>query len=274
MKHNPFLKSTKQKEQNVSFIHASWVTIGQWRVLTSEKKVNTNKDNTLQKSEAVKSIYSITPFTLLDYPDNTACILWFAGCNMRCGYCYNPEIVKGKGKLTFEDALDFLKKRQNLLDGVVLSGGESTLHQNLPWLAHQIKSMGMKVKLDTNGSRPHVLENLLAQKLVDYVALDFKALPKSYEKITVSKLFDEFEQSLEVLISSQIPFEIRTTLHSSLISSEDLIEMTQYLHQKGYSGTYYLQHFVGEKDILGSLPESFKKLYLQLKFPIEVIWRN
>lgn len=236
--------------------------------------MNTNKDNILRKSEAAKPIYSITPFTILDYPDKTACILWFAGCNMRCGYCYNPEIVKGKGKLSFDDALGFLRKRKNLLDGVVLSGGESTMHQDLPWLADQIHQMGMKVKIDTNGSRPHVLENLIGQKLVDYVALDFKALPRSFERITDSKLFEEFEQSLELLIDSQIPFEIRTTLHSSLISSEELIDMANFLYQKGYTGNYYLQHFVGEKETISTLPESFKKTYLQLVCPLKIIWRN
>lgn len=238
--------------------------------------MNTNKDNILRKSEAAKPIYSITPFTILDYPDKTACILWFAGCNMRCGYCYNPEIVKGKGKLTFDDALDFLRKRKNLLDGVVLSGGESTLHRDLPWLADQIHQMGMKVKIDTNGSRPHVLENLIAQKLVDYVALDFKALPRSFERITDSKLFEEFEQSLEMLIDSDIPFEIRTTLHSSLISAEELIEMADFLYQKGYSGNYYLQHFVGEKETINTLPKSFKRHFTETKhsLPIHVIWRN
>nr|WP_281261101.1 anaerobic ribonucleoside-triphosphate reductase activating protein [Cecembia rubra] len=218
----------------------------------------------------------MTPFTLLDYPDHTACILWFAGCNMRCGYCYNPEIVQGKGKVSYEEVLEFLRNRKNLLDAVVFSGGECTLHQDIPWMAHQIHELGMKVKIDTNGSRPHVLENLIDQKLVDYVALDFKALPGAYQKITASKLFDEFVETLDLLLYSKIRFEVRTTLHSTLISKEELFNMAQFLHEKGYKGNYYLQHFVCEKGSISQLPESSKTFYPQkmINFPVNTIWRN
>ena len=91
------------------------------------------------KVDVAKPIYSITPFTLLDYPHKAACIIWFAGCNMRCLYCYNPDIVLGKGKLSFQEALNFLKTRINLLDGVVLSGGECTSHKNIKVLLQEIK---------------------------------------------------------------------------------------------------------------------------------------
>jgi pyruvate formate lyase activating enzyme len=237
--------------------------------------VNTNKDNILRKSEASKPIYSITPFTILDYPDNTACIFWFAGCNMRCGYCYNPEIVKGKGKLTFYDALEFLRTRKNLLDGVVLSGGESTLHQDLPWLADQIQQMGMKVKIDTNGSRPHILENLIAQKLVNYVALDFKALPEDFEEITQSNFFKNFEESLKILIAKNTQFEVRTTVHSELISKEKISKMAGLLHDHGYKGKYFLQHFVCEKETIKELPQSKKPdLKITDYAEIKIVWRN
>lgn len=92
-----------------------------------------------------KIIYNISPFTLLDFPDKTACILWFAGCNMRCAYCYNPDIVLGKGKKTIKEALNFIKTRKGLLDGVVLSGGECTLYKELPEIAREIKKMGFLV---------------------------------------------------------------------------------------------------------------------------------
>lgn len=223
-----------------------------------------------------KPIYSITPFTLLDYPDHTACILWFAGCNMRCGYCYNPEIVTGKGKVSFEEVLTFLKKRKNLLDGVVFSGGECTMHQDLPWYASEVKNLGMKVKIDTNGSRPHVLENLISENLVDYIALDFKALPQDFEKITKSDFFVDFEQSLEILISSKIQFEVRTTIHSDLINERLLSKMYQYLQEKNYLGKYFLQHFVDAKETITPLGKSKKPIFSSEDTNLihNIEWRN
>lgn len=223
-----------------------------------------------------KPIYSITPFTLLDYPDHTACILWFAGCNMRCGYCYNPEIVTGKGKVSFEEVLTFLKKRKNLLDGVVFSGGECTMHQDLPWYASEVKNLGMKVKIDTNGSRPHVLENLIYENLVDYIALDFKALPQDFEKITKSDFFVDFEQSLEILISSKIQFEVRTTIHSDLINERLLLRMYQYLQEKNYLGKYFLQHFVDAKETITPLGKSKKPIFSSEDTNLihNIEWRN
>lgn len=205
-------------------------------------------------------IYSITPFTLLDYPHQSACILWFAGCNMRCLYCYNPEIVLGKGKLTFQHALDFLHTRKNLLDAVVFSGGECLLHKNCLEFIATVKKMGFLVKIDTNGSKPKVLQALLQQKTIDYVALDFKSLPNTFEKITQSNLFDTFEQSLELLLSHSVPFEVRTTIHSDLISKEDLTAMIHYLEQKGYQGQYYIQYFVNEAPTLEKMGYSHREL--------------
>ena len=239
--------------------------------------MNTNKDSILTRdNKKVKPIYNISPFTLLDFPDITACILWFAGCNMRCGYCYNPEIVDGKGRVSYEEALAFLDNRKNLLDGVVFSGGECTMHQDLPWLAHQIKNKGMKVKIDTNGSRPFVLENMIAEKLVDYVALDFKALPEYFQSITKSKLFSAFQESLELLVYSRVPFEVRTTVHSELFSQKDITKMVKFLKDSGYQGNYYLQHFVDETRTLEKLPPSeTSKIKRDYSVPgIKVIWRN
>ncbi|WP_140938692.1 anaerobic ribonucleoside-triphosphate reductase activating protein [Sphingobacterium lumbrici] len=203
-----------------------------------------------------KPIYSITPFTLLDYPDHTACILWFAGCNMRCLYCYNPEIVLGKGTLTIEDTLQFLASRKHLLNGVVFSGGECTLHSGFPEMVRAAKEMGFLVKIDTNGSRPNVLEALIHQGYVDYVALDFKALAKSYAGITRSHLHADFEKSLHLLQESRINFEVRTTWHRDLISTTELHEMVSYLSAHAYHGTYYVQHYVNHVTTLSPLPFS------------------
>ncbi len=223
-----------------------------------------------------RGIYQIDPFTLLDFPDHLACILWFAGCNMRCGYCYNPSIVKGKGKISYEEALAFISSRKNLLDGVVFSGGECTLHPGIVELAMAIKEMGMKVKVDTNGSQPESLKSLLGMQAVKYVSLDFKALPAHYYKVTKLNAFAEFSKSLSLLLHSGVQMEVRTTVHSSLFSPVQLYEMAGFLKAAGYKGNYYLQHFVGDTPTLEPLPPSIKK-NVSLDFSIDgidVIWRN
>lgn len=205
-------------------------------------------------------IYSITPFTLLDYAHKSACILWFAGCNMRCLYCYNPEIVLGKGTISFEKALTFLYSRKNLLDAVVFSGGECLLHKNSIQLITEVKKMNFLVKIDTNGSRPEVLQQLLENELIDYVALDFKAIPVHFEKITQSNLFLPFEKSLHLLVESGLPFEVRTTVHSDLIDRKHIQAMIQYLEKQHYQGNYYIQHFVNGVTTLEKLGYSMREL--------------
>lgn len=212
------------------------------------------------KEDATKPIYSITPFTLLDYPHQSACILWFSGCNMRCLYCYNPEIVLGKGTLSFEKVLDFLCSRKKLLDAVVLSGGECLLHKDITSLITQIKKMGFLVKIDTNGSKPDVLQQLIENQLINYVALDFKAMPSDFENITQSKLFLAFEKSLHLLLESEITFEIRTTIHSDLITEKQVRLMIIYLEKNNYVGNYYLQFFFNGVPTLEKLGYSNREL--------------
>lgn len=195
---------------------------------------------------------------------------------MRCGYCYNPEIVRGKGKLGLADVLNFLKKRIGLLDGVVLSGGEATLHPGIIDFGKEIKALGMQIKLDTNGSRPDVIEKMISQNLLDYVALDFKALPGSFQQITRSSFFDQFEKSLKLLLENDIRMEVRTTVHSSQITGEDLAQMQSFLTSQGYKGHYFLQHFVNQTKTLEELGPS-KKPPLDLSLSSvqpQFIWRN
>ncbi|MBN7813544.1 anaerobic ribonucleoside-triphosphate reductase activating protein [Algoriphagus sp. H41] len=220
--------------------------------------------------ERGRPVFSISPFTMLDFPDRTACILWFAGCNMRCGYCYNPEIVFGKGKLSWGDVQEFLLSRMGLLEGVVFSGGECTIHPQIIPFAREVKKMGFEVKIDTNGSRPDVLETLIQENLVDFVALDFKGMTGNYWKITRSDLFKSFEKSLEILLDSSIRFEVRTTVHPDLLDYQDLKEMENWLREKGFSGTYYLQHFRGDKKTIGELGES-KMQGVKIE---SGVWRN
>jgi len=218
--------------------------------------VNTNNELISLKENASKPIYSLTPFTLLDYPHKSACILWFAGCNMRCLYCYNPEIVLGKGSLTFEKILSFLQTRKNLLDAVVFSGGECVLNKKIISLISEVKKMGFLVKIDTNGSSPEVIQELLNNKLVDYIALDYKATQAKFQAITQSNLYDSFERTLDLLLQTKIPFEVRTTFHSQLLSEDDLREMIQFLERKNYVGSYYIQYFKNNVETLAKLERS------------------
>lgn len=222
-----------------------------------------------------KPIYAITPFSLLDYNDYTSCILWFAGCNMKCVYCYNPEIVNGKGNHSFQYVLDFLDRRKGLLDGVVFSGGECTLHNNLHLFIKEIKKRGYKVKVDTNGLKPEVINSLIKDSLIDYIALDFKSLPEDFKKITDSNLFENFEKTVDILLSLDFPFEIRTTVHSKLISVDQLKKMVNYLENRGYTNNYFFQPFRNEVETIGDLPYSYiSDDYKEVKssiFPIS--WR-
>ncbi len=223
-----------------------------------------------------KPIYNITPFTLLDYPNHSACIFWYAGCNMRCSYCYNPEIVLGKGKITFPEAISFLKTRQGLLDAVVFSGGECLMHKNSMAQISEIKKLGFLIKIDTNGSKPDVLKQLIAENLIDYVALDFKAVPNKFHQITQSDLFPEFEQSLDILLQSDILFEVRTTHHSELISDEEMNQMVGYLDSKKYTGNYYIQSFRNHVATLADLPVSarIKEKALTSALHFNIVFRN
>jgi pyruvate formate lyase activating enzyme len=222
--------------------------------------VNTNNELISRKENVSTPIYSLTPFTLLDYPHKSACILWFAGCNMRCLYCYNPEIVLGKGSLSFEKILSFLNSRKNLLDAVVFSGGECVLHKNIIQLIAEVKKMGFLVKIDTNGSSPEVIQKLLNQNLIDYIALDYKAPKSKFQAITQSDLYDSFEKTLDLILKTTIPFEVRTTYHSDLLTEQDLASMVLYLEKKKYVGNYYIQYFRNDVDTLSKLERSNNRI--------------
>jgi len=222
--------------------------------------VNTNNEPTLENVNLdflnKKAIHSFTPFTLLDYPDKSACILWFAGCNMKCDYCYNPEIVFGKGSFYFSEIISFLKSRSNLLDAVVFSGGECLIHKDIIPFIKLVKSLGFLIKVDTNGSQPKVLEKLIEEHLIDYVALDFKGTKEKFFAITKSDFYSQFLSCFEVLQASYIPFEIRTTYHSSLLNPEDIDAMQNVLLELGYDKNYYIQNFRNYQNTIAPLPDS------------------
>ena len=222
--------------------------------------MNTNNEPTLENVNHdflnKKAIHSFTPFTLLDYPDKSACILWFAGCNMKCDYCYNPEIVFGKGAFYFSEIISFLKSRSNLLDAVVFSGGECLIHKDIIPFIKLVKSLGFLIKVDTNGSQPKVLEKLIKEQLIDYVALDFKGPKEKFFAITKSDFYTQFLSCLELLQASSIPFEVRTTYHSSLLNPEDIATMQHVLLELGYDKNYYIQNFRNYQNTIAPLPDS------------------
>lgn len=204
----------------------------------------------------MKALYDLTPFTLLDFPDIPAAIFWFAGCNLRCSYCYNPDIVLGNAHIDEETALSFLVKRQGLLEGVVLSGGEATLYQNLLPFCRSIKSLGFKLKLDTNAMRPDVIKTLLDESLLDYVALDYKAPSSEMARICGGGSEHRFWESFHLLQKYNLAFEVRTTYHPDLLKEAQIIMMANALLQAGYTRPFYVQLFHDNVPTLGNITSS------------------
>ena len=163
---------------------------------------------------------AVQPFTLLDFPDRTACIAFTPGCNFRCGYCHNPEFVlPEKIRLMKDSFIDekvffrFLEKRKGLLDGVVVSGGEPTIMVGLPDFLRRIKQLGFQVKLDTNGSNPTMLRNMVEEGLLDYIAMDVKTSSARYRQLVGDRCIPHhIEESIEYIKSAGVPYEFRCTL--------------------------------------------------------------
>ena len=222
-----------------------------------------------------KIVYDLTKFTHLDYPDHLACILWFAGCKMRCSYCYNKDIVYAKsGKYTLNDIVGFLRTRVGLLDGVVLSGGEATEH-DLNSFCREIKELGFLIKLDTSGINFNNLYNLCESNLIDYIALDYKAPEYKYKSVTGSNKFEEFSKSLDFLIKGEVGFEVRTTVHADLLNEDDINFIIKDLKKRGYSNDYFLQNFLETEKNIGNIEASKKKFdKTKIENDINIIYRN
>lgn len=199
----------------------------------------------------------IQKLTLLDYPGHTACTVFTGGCNFRCLFCHNASLVVHPGtelKISGEEIFDFLSNRKGLLDGVCISGGEPTLQGGLRDFARRIKDMGFLVKLDTNGSRPNVLEDMIGSGLVDYVAMDIKTSPERYEAVTggCSNILDIYE-SVSLLMESGIDYEFRTTCVHELHKEKDFRSIGEMISG---ARAYFLQKFVDSGDlIVGGLTE-------------------
>lgn len=186
-------------------------------------------------------------FTLIDYPGKVACMVYTIGCNFRCPYCHNPELVDETVEYTWseEDILRFLEKRKGVLEGVCITGGEPTMHEDLPDFIRKVKKLGYAVKLDSNGTNPGMLKDLISGGLVDYVAMDIKSPLRKYKE-TVNRPADlgAIQKSIKLLMRSGIPYEFRTTLIKSLVSPEDLEEIGGEIRG---AKKYYLQKFIQSK---------------------------
>ena len=178
-------------------------------------------------------IYGLQKMTLLDFPSKIACTVFLGGCNFRCPFCHNSELFMGKPEKLMEDEefFKFLKSRKGLLDGVCVSGGEPTLYKNLPEFLAKIKELGFLVKLDTNGSRPALVKELVEKNLVDYIAMDVKNSPAMYAQTVGLEDMDlaPIEESLRFLIGGTVPYELRTTLVSQLHTEESIQDMGAWL---------------------------------------------
>ena len=187
----------------------------------------------------------IQKLTLIDYPGQVAATVFTVGCNFLCPYCHNPELVdpqkiKNQPRISEQEILDFLATRQGLLEGVCLTGGEPTLFADLPEFIKKIKEMGFLVKLDTNGSSPQMLEKLLADNLVDFMAMDIKAPLEKYKKIVGDEVVLENIQRSTELVCSAPDYEFRTTVLPALLSSKDILSIGRWLQG---AKKYSLQQF-------------------------------
>lgn len=246
-------------------------------------------------------IGGLQKFSLLDYPGHLAAIIFTQGCDFRCPFCYNPMLVwprkrdKLKNKKSSEpdenqkdrprpiaadDLFDFLKKRRGKLDAVVISGGEPTVHADLPDFIARLRALDYRVKLDTNGLRPLMLKKLTTGKCLDYVAMDVKAAPDRYRAVTRTEVdAKKIAESVKVIMAGPVPYEFRTTLVPGLVDETDITAIGRLIEG---AKRWYLQQFKGTTQLLnpefeGRPPYPAEKMdyfrALGVKFVRDCRWR-
>lgn len=196
-------------------------------------------------------ISGLQKLTLLDYPGKMACTVFTYGCNFRCGFCHNALLVteENSDNISEDEFFSFLKKRQGILEGVCITGGEPTLQPDLIEFITKVRSLGYAVKLDTNGTNPHLLKSLIDENLLDYVAMDIKHSPDKYDVICGCKVdMDAIKESVSIIIDSGIDHEFRTTTVREYHTAEDFDAIAQWI--KGDS-KYFLQHFEDSGNLIG-----------------------
>ncbi len=191
-------------------------------------------------------IGGIQKTSLIDYPKKIAAIVFTRGCNFRCPYCHNPELVIGN-RQDSDDAtfLNFLECRKGKLDGIVVTGGEPCIQEDLPIFLKNIKRKGFAIKLDTNGSQFEVLEGIIKENLVDYIAMDIKAPLSKYNNVTKTTVnTDDIKKSIDLIMNSGIEYEFRTTVVKSLLEPEDFDEIGKLTEG---ANLYFIQKFLFSK---------------------------
>jgi len=203
--------------------------------------------------------------TLVDYPGLVACTLFVDKCNFRCPFCQNPSLVleKEKTEIKEQEVMEFLRKRKGLIQGLCITGGEPTLHEEIKNFIPKARALGYKIKLDTNGSNPTFLEELIKQKIIDYVAMDIKAPLEKYDKAAGVKVDKEaIKKSISLLLKGFVDYEFRTTVVPTIVEPEDVSAIGKLIEG---AKAYYLQQFVNDVPLLN--PE-FQKIS---PYPAETI---
>jgi pyruvate formate lyase activating enzyme len=181
--------------------------------------------------------------SLIDYPEHLSLIVWTSGCNFRCPFCYNKDLVLNDVDLFPEDeVLQTLKERQGKIEAVVITGGEPTLQKDLKNFIKKVKALNYLVKLDTNGTNPEIIRNLFEEKLIDYIAMDIKAPKDKYQALSGIKNFgiQNIESSIGIIKKLAPDYEFRTTVVPSLLNKDDILSIAQWLRG---SMRYILQQF-------------------------------
>lgn len=222
-------------------------------------------------------ISGMQKLTLLDYPGKTACLLFTQGCNFRCPFCHNKDLLGKCNKVQTikeEDIFSYLEKRKGLLDGVCISGGEPLLQPDIESFISKIKEMGYQVKLDTNGSNPKMLKNLIENKKIDYVAMDVKNDFSNYEKTSGVERINKYniEKSIQIIENANIDYEFRTTVVKGMHNVSQLEKICKYI---GKNAKYYIQNYkdcdtVLEKGLHGFDTEEL----LEIKQTLNKIYPN
>ncbi len=213
-------------------------------------------------------IAGIQKLTLLDYPGKVACAVFLSGCNLRCPYCHNPDLVLPERmdgqEIAAAKALAFLEQRRGKLDGVCVTGGEPTLQPELPELLEKLRSLGFAVKLDTNGTNPGMLKTLLHNGVLDYVAMDVKNSPERYrETCGGADVLPRVQESAGLLLKGTTEYEFRTTVCKPLHTERDMAEIGRWLMG---AKRYFLQAFVDSGDLVsGGLQAHTRKELTRLR---------
>lgn len=199
-------------------------------------------------------ITGLQKLTLLDFPERIACTVFISGCNLRCPFCHNASLVVTNSQeyhISEDELIAFLQSRRGLLDGVCITGGEPTIYgDELRALIQKIRGLGFAVKLDTNGTNPSLLTELINEGMLDYVAMDIKNSPENYTKTCGGiDVLAKAQESVKILMNSDVEFEFRTTVCHPLHTTEDICQIGAWL--KG-TQKYFIQQFVDSGNLIGS----------------------